>query len=159
MSDPIPVLGAPAPAINGGQGLLALWLLVSTNPNLLLVPARTAVNADIASHTAIGTTPPTLTPSPDDKIQTWDQLAAAVTTKLEEGVNNPDYGNFTVSDLQYFVTATLYGNSIQNTDGSVGPTYAQALFNACYVFQAISKTFATAWGLACPKTMGEALDM
>ena len=149
---------APLAARNGGPAFLALWLLITTNQSFLLDPAQVAVAADQAAGTPIGTTKPDPEFPQDDTIATWEGLTGALIAKLNGGGNDDDL-NFTKENIQNLLTSTLFGNNLDNEDGTQGDTYASALYKAATVFQRIQIQFVNKWGDVCPPTVGNALGV
>src|SRR5580658_1270819 len=95
---------AAAPLDQSQRATFALWLLVTTNPALLLGPAKTAMGA----HTAVK-----LSTEPSDAVQTLSDLATALRA------SNPSEALFTEAMLNSFLTTTLSKPVIYD-DGTSG---------------------------------------
>lgn len=137
---PVPV----APPTGGQKAIMKLWLLLATNPQLLLQPATAAFNN--------GKTTFNFVPSADGTVTTW----AAFSNGLIDPTD-AEADNFNGNTLQAFLTSQLQTSVLTLSPGHT-ITYAAALNLTCAIFQVIFPQF-TGWGNPSPEDVSNVLDL
>ena len=153
---------AGAPSFDDGRTkFMALWLVLTGNPDFLISPA---IQAQKDNSDEVTLVPGAAQNGTEDSIQDLDGLSTLLQQREDGTGEHANAQYFSTDALNHFLTKTLaqplpptMDSGQRSWEFSNGNTYADVLYNAALIFQDASSDFipAVSWTPPCPNYIDE----